>query len=89
MEVEQIRSKVKDVITQVTGIPVDQITDEASFIDDLGLDSLTLLEIGVDVDFQFSLNVPDEELKELGTVNQTVVFVQQRLVDRGAEAEVA
>ena len=84
MEVEQIRGKIKEVISNVTNIDPQEIGNEASFIDDLQLDSLSLLEIGVDVDYEFKLGVPEERLGELRTVNDAVELVQQCLAERAA-----
>ncbi|MCP3963366.1 MAG: acyl carrier protein [bacterium] len=84
MDVEQIRSKIKDVISNVTNIEPGEIGDQASFIDDLQLDSLSLLEIGVDVDYEFKLGVPEERLGELRTVQDAVELVQQCLAERAA-----
>ena len=84
MEVEQIRGKIKEVISNVTNIDPQEIGNEASFIDDLQLDSLSLLEIGVDVDYEFKLGVPEERLGELRTVKDAVELVQQCLAERAA-----
>ena len=84
MDVEQIRGKVKEVISNVTNIDPEEIGDTASFVDDLQLDSLSLLEIGVDVDYEFKLGVPEERLGELRTVQDAVELVQQRLAERAA-----
>ena len=84
METEQIRGKIKEVISNVTNIECEEIGDQASFIDDLQLDSLSLLEIGVDVDYEFKLGVPEERLGELRTVQDAVELVQQCLAERAA-----
>ncbi len=84
MDVEQIRGKIKDVISNVTNIDPTEIGDRASFVEDLQLDSLSLLEIGVDVDYEFKLGVPEERLGELRTVQDTVDLVQQCLAERAA-----
>ena len=79
MEVTEIRKKVKEIIANVSGIAQGEIGDEASFVDDLQLDSLSLLEIGVDVDYEFKLGVPEERLQELRTVAETVDLILERL----------
>ena len=84
MDVEQIRGKIKEVISNVTNIETGEIGDNASFVDDLQLDSLSLLEIGVDVDYEFKLGVPEERLGELRTVQDAVELVQQCLAERAA-----
>jgi len=86
MDVAEIRAKIKEVISNVTNIDPEEIADDASFIDDLQLDSLSLLEIGVDVDYEFQLGVPEERLQELRTVQDAVNLVLEQL---NAKAEVA
>ena len=78
MEVGEIRAKIKEIIANVANIEADNISDDASFIDDLELDSLSLLEIGVDIDYAFRLGVPEERLQELRTVRETVDLVLER-----------
>jgi acyl carrier protein len=79
MDTTEIRTQIKEVIANATSIDVADIADNSSFEDDLGLDSLTLLEIAVDVDHIFKLNIPDEELSErlqhLRTVQDSVDLV--------------
>ena len=86
MEVEEITARVKSIIANVTNIDPDEIADDASFVDDLQLDSLSLLEIGVDVDYEFKLGVPEEKLQEIRTVRDTVELVQQHLGDKAVSA---
>ncbi len=86
MKIEEIRTKIKEIISNVTNIDPEEIGDKASFVDDLQLDSLSLLEIGVDVDYEFKLGVPEERLGELRTVQDSVDLVLQVLAEkRGAE----
>ena len=79
MDTTEIRTQIKEVIANATSIDVADIADNSSFEDDLGLDSLTLLEIAVDVDHIFKLNISDEELSErlqhLRTVQDSVDLV--------------
>ena len=82
MDVGTIRARIKDIIANVTNIAVEEIGDQASFIEDLQLDSLSLLEIGVDVDYAFKLGVPEERLQELRTVEDTVDLVLECLAQR-------
>ena len=89
MEIEEIRGKIKEIISNVTNIAPEEIGDEASFIDDLQLDSLSLLEIGVDMDYEFKLDVPEERLGELRTIQESVALVQQVLAEKSVSTEVA
>lgn len=81
MDAGTIRDKVKQIIANVTNIDPGEIDDNASFVEDLDLDSLSLLEIGVDVDFEFKLGLPEERMRELATVADTVRLVAERLAE--------
>lgn len=80
----EITSQIKEIIANVAGIDAGDIADNASFMEDLQLDSLSLLEIGVDVDYAFKLGVPEERLQELRTVQDTVQLVQERIQAKAA-----
>lgn len=89
MDIVEIRQKIKEIISNVTSIDPSQISDQASFVEDLQLDSLSLLEIGVDVDYEFKLGVPEERLQELRTVQDSVDLVMERLNAKATQVEVA
>ena len=76
---EEIRSRIKQIIANVAGLNPSRINDEAHLRDELKLDSLYLLEIGVDVDLAFKLELPDERYKEVDSLPAMVSLVQQRL----------
>jgi acyl carrier protein len=75
----EIRDSIKRVIANVSDINLEDIGDSASFKEDLALDSLVLLEISVDIGLQFQLDIPEEQLMQLQTVQDTVELVQQCL----------
>ena len=79
MQTSEIRAKVKEIIANITNIDAPDIKDDASFVEDLQLDSLSLLEIGVDVDYEFKLGIPEERLQSLRTVQDAVTLVENRL----------
>lgn len=87
MEASKVRTKIKEIISAISSIPVEDIADDASYQDDLALDSLTLLEIGVDVDYEFKLGLPEERLQHIRSVQDAVDVVMQALAER--EAKVA
>ena len=78
---EEIRSRIKQIIANVAGLNPSRINDEATLRDELKLDSLSLLEIGVDVDLAFKLELPDERYKEVESLPAMVSLVQQRLTE--------
>jgi acyl carrier protein len=77
MNAEEITVAVKKSIARITSIDAKEISDHASYKDDLGLDSLTILEIAVDAEYQFQVNISDDDLGEIRTVDDTVRMVQR------------
>ena len=75
MDADVIRDTIKQSIARITGIPAEQISDTASYSDDLGLDSLSMLEIAVDAEMTFRVKIPDERLPEIRTVADAVRVV--------------
>lgn len=89
MESQEIKSKIREIIHNVTNIDPAEIGDTTSFTEELGLDSLSLLEIGVDVDYEFKLELPEERMRGLDSVEQTYALVAERLEEKTVRAEVA
>ena len=89
MDVQEIRGKIKEVISNVTSMDPEEIGDKAHFIDDLQLDSLSLLEIGVDVDYEYKLGLPEEELGQLRTVADAVDLVMRTMGVKEEDAVIA
>lgn len=85
----EVRQKVKEIISNVTNLPVDQIPDGARFREDLDLDSLSLLEIGVDVDYEFRLGLADEQLQRIGGLDEAVAVALRILAERQGRSAVA
>lgn len=84
MEAVEIRTQIKQLIGKVAGLDPARIGDDDKLRDDLKLDSLSLLEIGVDVDLAFKLELPDERYKEIDSLPGMVALVQQRLEELAA-----
>ena len=79
MSPEEIREKIKRSIASVTYLDTEKLDDSASFKDDLAIDSLSILEIVVDVEYQFQIKVPEEELSAIRTISDTINTVQKYL----------
>ncbi len=78
-DTDVIRTRLKEIIAHVAGLDPARIPDEATLRDDLNLDSLSLLEIGVDVDYNFQLGLADDRYKEIDNLPAMVALVQERL----------
>ena len=78
-DVESIRAAIHESVNRITGISSSEISDESSFRDDLGLDSLSALEVMVDIEYAFKIKVPEERLQSIQTVRDTITVVQEYL----------
>jgi len=77
MESSAITIKVKEIIAKITGCSAENIPDSATFVDDLGLDSLAILEIAVDVENAFKIRASDEELQTIRSIADSVALIQR------------
>ena len=68
--------KVKDIIIDKLGAEEDKITEKASFMDDLGADSLDTVELIMELEEEFGLEIPDEEAEKLATVEDAVTYIE-------------
>ena len=72
---QEILSGLGDIIEEIAGVPAADVTPDKSFVDDLDIDSLSMVEIAVAAQDQFGVEIPDDELKNLKTVKDVVVYV--------------
>ena len=86
-DVTEVRTRIKQIIGNVAGLDPARIGDDAKLRDELKLDSLSLLEIGVDVDLAFKLELPDERYKEIDSIPDMVALVQSRLTETQPQAQ--
>ena len=79
METIALGQEIKQIIANTASIDIADIDEKTSFVDDLGLDSLTLLEIAINVDYEYNLELSEEEIGQIGTLSSAVELVQKRL----------
>ncbi len=70
--------KVKDIIVEQLGVNPEQVTEKASFIEDLGADSLDIVELVMAFEEEFSVEVPDEDAEKLQTVGDVIKYIDER-----------
>lgn len=75
---KSIEEKVKDIIVEQLGVNPEQVTASASFIEDLGADSLDTVELVMAFEEEFSVEVPDEDAEKLQTVGDVVKYIEEK-----------
>jgi len=79
MEREELMAKIKGIIADKLSISEDQVTENASFIDDLGADSLDTVELVMALEDEFDMDIPDAEAEKLTTVGKALDYVLAHL----------
>ena len=74
-----VEERVKKIIAEQLGVEEDEVTPEASFVEDLGADSLDTVELVMALEEEFGVEVPEEELAEVKTVGQAYELVTNKL----------
>ena len=77
MNEAEILTGLGEIVDEVAGVPADQVTPDKSFVDDLDIDSLSMVEIAVAAQDKFGVEIPDDQLKDLTTVQDVVNFVSK------------
>lgn len=74
-----VEAKVKEIIVNKLGVDEAQITTEASFTNDLGADSLDTVELVMEFEKAFNLQIPDEDAEKIGTVGDAVKYIKSKV----------
>ena len=72
-----IEERVIDLIVEQLGVSQDQVTTEASFVDDLGADSLDTVELVMAFEEEFGIDIPDEDAEKMSTVSDAVKYLSE------------
>lgn len=75
----EILAGLAEIVEEVAGVAQDEVTAEKSFVDDLDIDSLSMVEIAVQAEDKFGVKIPDDELANLKTVGDAVNYVAKNL----------
>jgi acyl carrier protein len=71
-----VADKVKEIIIEQLSVEADQVTTGASFTDDLGADSLDIVELVMAFEEEFDIEIPDEDAEKIGRVNEAVSYIE-------------
>lgn len=70
-------AKVKAIVAEQLGVDESEVTEEASFIDDLGADSLDTVELVMALEEEFGIEIPDEDAEKIGTVKDAIAYIEE------------
>ena len=70
--------KVKSIIAEQLGVKIEEVTDSASFVDDLGADSLDTVELVMALEEEFGIEIPDEDAEKMTNVGEAVRYVEEK-----------
>ena len=73
---EEIRAGLAEIVNEVAGIPAEDVQLDKSFVDDLDVDSLSMVEVVVAAEEQVGVKIPDDEVKNLKTVGDAVAYIE-------------
>ncbi|WP_277443388.1 acyl carrier protein [Pelotomaculum isophthalicicum] len=73
-----IVDKIKSIIVEQLGVEEDEVIPEASFVDNLGADSLDIVELVMALEEEFDLEIPDEDAEKIRTVGEAIKYIQDR-----------
>ena len=74
-----IAQKVKEIVAQQLDVDIAEVKDEAQFIEDLGADSLAIVELVLAFEEQFEIDIPDEDTEKIGTVGEAISYIQEHV----------
>jgi acyl carrier protein len=77
-----IAERVKSIIVEQLGVDEEEVTSEASFTDDLGADSLDIVELVMAFEEEFGIEIPDEDAEKIGNVRDAIDYIQSNAGDQ-------
>ena len=80
-DIKEMEEKVKDIIVEELGVEREKLTDDASFMEELGADSLDTVELVMAFEKEFDIDIPDEEAEKLRTVGDAMKYLHEKVGD--------
>ena len=77
-----VRQKVRSIIAEQLGVKIEEVTDTASLVDDLGADSLDTVELVMALEEEFGIEIPDEDAEKMVTVGDAIKYIEQKAAAR-------
>ncbi len=82
MERSEIEKKVKSIVMEKLQVEESAVVENASFVDDLGADSLDTVELVMDFEEKFGVEIPDEDAEKIRTVGDTIKYLEEKTKDK-------
>jgi acyl carrier protein len=79
MTTEKVEQRVKKIIAENLDVEADEVTNEASFVDDLGADSLDTVELVMAFEEEFGIEIPDEDAEKILTVGKAIDYIKEKI----------
>lgn len=79
MKLEEVQAKLKEIVMDRLNAEEEQIKPEASFVEDLGADSLDIVELIMGIEEEFDIEIPDEDAEKLITVGEAMNYIKAKL----------
>lgn len=73
-----VAEKVKSIIVNKLGVSEDEVKEESSFVEDLGADSLDIVELIMDLEEEFGIEIPDEDAEKIRTVGEAIKYIEAK-----------
>ncbi len=81
-----IAEQVRRIIAEQLMVDIEEVTDDASFIEDLGADSLDTVEMIMEIEDEFGIEIPDEDAEKMQTVGQAIEYIKKKVEAQQAKA---
>lgn len=77
-----VQDKITEIIVEQLGVKPEEVTPEASFVDDLGADSLDTVELVMALEEEFGIEIPDEDAEKIQTVGDAVKYIEEKTANK-------
>lgn len=77
----EVETRMAGLITEQLGVSKDEVSPNASFLDDLGADSLDIVELVMSMEEEFDVEIPDDDVERLVTIGDAIVYLKERLAE--------
>lgn len=75
---EEVEGRIKSIIVEQLGVSIEEVIPNASFIEDLGADSLDIVELIMALEEEYDMEIPDEDAEKIQAVNDVIKYIQER-----------